>query len=191
MFRSALMELLARRLNDGEHCFAETVDDALACIDAHKPRLVVVDFSTGNMGEGGFEEIARAARGTPVVALDRKLDASRVVRSRAAGAKAYITKTSTPQLMDAALAVVVAGGEYFPHVATQEVGPLGGSPAWARALSPRQTDVLKLLVEGKTNREISDALAITTPTVKMHVHAILRAAGVRNRTEAALRFRKA
>jgi len=57
---------------------------------------------------------------------------------------------------------------------------------WRESLSRRQHDVLGLLLRGKTNQEISDALGIALPTTKYHVQGILRTAGVRSRTELAL-----
>lgn len=54
------------------------------------------------------------------------------------------------------------------------------------ALSPRQGDVLDGLMRGQTNLEIGKRLGIALPTVKVHVRAVLRALGARNRTEAAL-----
>ena len=57
---------------------------------------------------------------------------------------------------------------------------------WRENLSRRQRDVLGLLLRGRTNQEISDALGIALPTTKYHVQGILRAAGVRSRTELAL-----
>ena len=57
-------------------------------------------------------------------------------------------------------------------------------------LTARQKDVLLLIMQGKSNKEICRELDLAPPTVKIHVSAILRALGVRNRTEAALEGRR-
>jgi DNA-binding NarL/FixJ family response regulator len=189
IFRAAIADILKARLVQVELCFAETLPDALHCVENHGPRLVLADLSTIVANDAaGLERLVSYAGETPVVALDDRLQPSRVRRARSAGAKAYIAKTSSPQLIDAAIGVVIAGGEFFPRV-THETRALQAddAPEWVRSLSDRQLEVLQLIMQGKTNGEVAAALGISVPTTKLHVHAILRAAGVRNRTEAAFK----
>ena len=186
LLRVAMEGLLRARLGVIDLCFAGDVAQAFECLAHCRPNLVMADFSTGDVCIGrGFEDIVGAAGGAPVIALDRRAIGAHLLRARAGGAKAYVLKTDTPELIDAAIGLVLAGGEYFPDVAA--CAGEATAPDWTRGLSPRQADVLELLAQGKTNREISAQLGIALATVKLHVHAILRAAGVRNRTEAVLR----
>jgi DNA-binding CsgD family transcriptional regulator len=62
------------------------------------------------------------------------------------------------------------------------------SVSGVRALSSRQREVLRLLAEGRSNREIADALFISVNTVKFHLRSIFRELGLRNRVQAAQRY---
>lgn len=81
--------------------------------------------------------------------------------------------------------LVAAGGEYFPPTPAEPT-PVEEVAEGRRGLSPRQVQVLEQIMLGKANREIAARLGISAATVKLHVHAILKAIGARNRTEAAL-----
>jgi DNA-binding NarL/FixJ family response regulator len=188
VFRVAIENLLRARLGEVELCFVETVAEASRCLEDCEPRLVLADFSTGDVCAGrGFEEIVTRAAGAPVIALDRRPIGLHVRRAQAAGARGYIAKTAKPDLIDAAIGVVLAGGDYFPQTPTSPERWAETRPEWVARLTSRQAEVLRLLMEGKSNREISAQLGLALSTVKLHVHAILRAAGARNRTEAVLR----
>jgi two-component system nitrate/nitrite response regulator NarL len=185
--RDVLCSLLKARVGEIDSCIAEGVDEAVRCLGVHGSDLIFADFSTGDVGgEGRFEEIVSNAGAAPVIALDRRVVPAHLRRAMGAGAKAYITKTSTRELIDAAIGVVLAGGVYFPQTPVEETvadGPIG----WVQALSKRQTQVLALMMRGRSNRDIAVELGVSVATVKLHVHAILRAAQARNRTEAVLK----
>ena len=63
-----------------------------------------------------------------------------------------------------------------------------GAPAGFEGFSPRETEVLRLIAEGKTNREIALGLGVTVHTVKFHLASVYRKLGVQNRTEAVVAF---
>lgn len=187
LYHDAVRELLGARIGRIEMSTAVIVADALDSIARSPPDLVVADFSTGDIcGRPGIEGIVAQAN-TMVITLDARIIGSHLRRAQAAGAKAYIPKTSTRDLMSAAFNVVLAGGAYFPDFATAD-GEASAAD-WTRRLTTRQAEVLKLLGQGLSNRDIAEALGISVATVKLHVHAILKVAGVRNRTGAVLRAR--
>lgn len=97
-----------------------------------------------------------------------------------------ITEEANRQMRIAILRLVMAGGEYFPWIKRPEGRQLD-RPSIAR-LSKRQKEVLSYLTDGKTNKQIAEALGISIATVKLHVQGILGEAGARNRTEAVVRF---
>lgn len=103
--------------------------------------------------------------------------------AQALGFKALLAKTSEPALTAAALRLVLAGGEYFPCFEIGE-SPDGGLRGPLDRLSKRQREVLQQMQRGQTNKEIAKELGISVATVKLHVQAVLSAAGARNRTEA-------
>lgn len=116
--------------------------------------------------------IFSAAAGAPLIR-----DALRL------GASGFIPKTSTPNLLVAALQLVKAGGHYVPIEALEEDRPAD------RKLTQRQAEVLALMAKGLSNRAVAAALGIAEATVKQHVTDIFHALGVPNR-EAAVAIAK-
>jgi len=162
----------------------------------------------------GLEAIAHAAPKTAVVILSASDDRRLVLETVRRGAKGFIPKTSSSKLMLSALRLVLSGGVYLPPAVLSEgLGPedgaadpmshLGGSTLGGHApassprpeaaaaidpatipLTPRQREVLALLGQGKSNKEIARVLDLSEGTVKLHVTAILKALNVSNRTGA-------
>ena len=91
--------------------------------------------------------------------------------------------------MLAALRLVLAGEVYVPSLMLNSAEP-PPEPAGPRSLTGRQLDVLRLLVQGRANKEIGRELGLSEKTVKAHVTAVFRRLEVVNRTEAALRARQ-
>jgi DNA-binding NarL/FixJ family response regulator len=112
-----------------------------------------------------------------------------------AGAAGYIPKTADAESMLAALRVVLAGGVYLPpSVLERRAADRPGSRAWSPppqrpedlGFSPRQADVLRLLIEGQPNKLISRELDMSESTVKTHLAAIFRKLDANSRTQAVL-----
>lgn len=128
----------------------------------------------------------------PVVVLsaDERLEV--VMSAIDAGALGFIPKTARAAQMQQALTCVLTGGVYLPDLpnAANDSGfvPLPGDDVDAGAaelgLSARQCDVLRLLLEGKPNKEICRRLVLSESTVKTHLAAIFRKLGVNSRTQA-------
>ena len=119
LYHDAVRELLGARIGRIEMSTAVIVADALDSIARSPPDLVVADFSTGDIcGRPGIEGIVAQAN-TMVITLDARIIGSHLRRAQAAGAKAYIPKTSTRDLMSAAFNVVPQGeiGEIVGHSA--------------------------------------------------------------------------
>ena len=113
------------------------------------------------------------------------------------GAAGYIPKSAGMGVMLSALRLVLAGGIYVPPnlLHTQAAPDPASVTEAAAALSPdgltgRQREVLRLLGEGKANKEIARELDLSENTVKIHVAAVLKALGVNNRTKAAMVARR-
>ncbi len=94
-----------------------------------------------------------------------------------AGAAGYIPKTSTPDMIVAALGVIVAGGTYIPKQVMPEVGI-------APVFTARQLEVLQLLAKGASNRDVARTLGIADSTAKQHTHAVFQALNVTSRSQA-------
>lgn len=94
-----------------------------------------------------------------------------------AGAVGYIPKTSMPDVIVAALRVVVAGGTYIPPQILPDLPP-------PPVLTGRQLEVLQLILRGASNREIATHLGISGSTAKQHTHAVFQALNVSSRSQA-------
>jgi DNA-binding NarL/FixJ family response regulator len=185
LFREGLVDILQKQVDPAEVSCVANVAEALEALDGGAWQLVVADLSTGDLGaRPGLEDVIDAAGDADVALLDARPVAAHRRRAQLAGAKAYIAKTSSRELIEAALGVVLAGGSYFSDLA-----PLRADdrPAGDHRLSPRQAEVLDLLHGGFRNEEIAQALGISVATVKLHVHAILKSTGARSRVDLLVR----
>ena len=107
----------------------------------------------------------------------------RIVGAVQAGAKGYLLKGVPRNEIFNAIRVVSQGGSLLqPVVASKLMQHISNQPG--ESLTERETDVLQLLAQGKTNKEIATALTITERTVKFHISSILGKLGAGNRTEA-------
>ena len=166
--------------------------------------LVLLDLRLGGAGDDGSDgfallsELREAHPATPVVvvsATDRQAD---VVRAIDLGAMGFVPKRASNATLFEALRVVMRGGVFVPTVedgapvgdgpddrGVAEPAP-GAPPLSAYKLTPRQTDVLGLLLRGQSNKLIARELNLSVETVKDHVAAVLRTLGVNSRTQAVL-----
>jgi DNA-binding NarL/FixJ family response regulator len=189
---------------------ARAAREALAAADDFD--LLLLDLHLGDAD--GFELLAELRSGWPAVpvvvvsASDRSAD---VIRAIDLGAMGFVPKRASNETLTEALNVVMSGGIYVPPMDLRSDGeappasggsplpldprshsvPAGGtlSPAASLAqfkLTPRQTDVLGLLLRGQSNKLIARELDLSVETVKDHVAAVLRALGVNSRTQAVL-----
>jgi DNA-binding NarL/FixJ family response regulator len=178
---------------------AEGASQGLGVADAH-PDLDVVILDLMMPGSDGFtalREFGRLQPQLPVVVLSSSEDPRDVRRALASGALGYIPKSAPPRTILAAMQFVLAGNVYVPTLMAQETGATRDQaedhslPKSGVTLTSRQTDVLRLLCEGRSNKEIGRALGVSQKTVKVHVTAIFKALNVANRMQAAAMADKA
>lgn len=138
----------------------------------------------------------------PVVLVTVEENSAMIQEALNAGVSGYIPKSSTPEVTMSAIRLVLSGGIYLPPSAIRgaEIQSLqeypfsdaiSGNAAQAKvkkSLTKRQCEVLDLIVLGKSNKAIADALGLTPGTVKMHMSRIFKALNVKNRTEAARKY---
>nr|WP_221236938.1 response regulator transcription factor [Roseospira goensis] len=208
LFRDGL-RLVLTELDPGlEIIEASTFDEALArAAEPPGVDLVLLDLVMPGMSwHEGLTALKRRIGETPLVVLTAAEDRRLVTDAVRLGASGFIPKTSSGKVMIGALRLVLSGGVYLPPALLEdrevshlrEALPLGSDSAAAMAdpdrapvqtpasglLTPRQREVLALLGQGKSNKEIARALDLSEGTVKLHVTAILKALKVHNRTGA-------
>lgn len=156
--------------------------------------LVLLDYLLPDMtGLAGLEIFGQRHPELPVVILSGSANPSVVQQAMALGAAGFITKSSLSDTLLNALRRILAGDLYQPEdllPLSQDVAGISGKLTTPPVLSPRQHDVLVLLIKGLTNRQICEKLSLGAETVKFHVSNILRIFGARTRTEAALEAKR-
>jgi DNA-binding NarL/FixJ family response regulator len=199
VFRDGMAALLKQAAEDTVVLQAPECATALALADAHPDiDAVFVDLMMpGLTGDLAVREFGKRRPDLPVILLSSSENPSDVRRALNAGALGYIPKSASAQTLLSALKLVLSGNIYVPPLMAQAVDAAGlrGAPqlpATALAdLTERQIDVLKLISDGLSNRDISTRLGIAEKTVKAHVAAIFRTLNVVNRTQAANAAREA
>ena len=168
---------------------ASTADAALQAIRSTRPDVAVLDLKLGSGSELDGLRVCAAVREhfhdvAPLV-LTTFLDEAIVVRAVRAGARGYVVKNVDVTELVAAVRSVSRGQSAFdPRTASMVLDALKGGSATAEALSAREIEVLKLLAEGMSNKEIGAALFISATTAKFHISNILRKLKVSRRAEA-------
>lgn len=120
-----------------------------------------------------------------VLVLYSALDPSVMAACARAGVAGYLPKASSPDALAAAVSLVIAGGECYPQPAGRPPGTTHASVQELRELTQRQEEILQLLVQGKTMREIGQQVGISVATVKSHARTLYWKLNARNQAEAA------
>ncbi len=155
-------------------------------------------------GGDGFELVAGVCDRypeLPVVVLSASEDPRHVRKAIDCGASGFLTKSAGHDVMLGALKLVLAGGVYLPPFAlappkgtadepTPEEERHAAGRVLLESLTPRQREVLKLMGEGLSNKEIARQLGLSENTVKIHVTGVLRSLQVANRTAAVVLARE-
>lgn len=181
----------------GMEVVGEAQDGRSAVIQAKTlhPDVVLMDLQMPRLdGVAATEEVLAACPNTKVVAVTTFHSEEYVIPALRAGASAYLLKDSEPEDIVAGIRSAVAG-EFMasPRVTEVLVNSVVTSPSRPKTdpesiaqemqLSEREIDVINLLCDGKSNREISQELFIAEPTVKSHIGRIMTKMGVRDRVQ--------
>jgi DNA-binding NarL/FixJ family response regulator len=170
-------------------------EQALRAIAEAKPDVVLLDV---RMPRGSGLDVLRQLRDSahhvPAILLTTFSDDAVALEGVRAGAKGFLLKDVTLEELAAAIRTVAAGGTLIRPAVTERVlrGIEAFRPAFDSldppdALTARETEILRLIAGGYSNREIADALGTAEGTVKNHASSILSKLGVRDRTRAVLK----
>ena len=157
----------------------------------HGLDLVLLDYHLPDMN--GLEALAIFGKNhpeLPIVMLSGSVNPLIMRQVMAQGAAGFVTKSGKSQELLAILRLVLDGGIYTPPDLPTESSPPPDLDANKGYLPPqftrRQEEVLYLLLDGRSNKEISESLNLADETIKTHVTAILRGFGVKSRVQAVL-----
>jgi DNA-binding NarL/FixJ family response regulator len=158
---------------------AKDLSSVLEQLGQHPIDLLLLDLRMPDME--GFDGVYQVRKQFPDVSVtivtssESRLDIQTAIN---AGVDGYILKSLEHDQMIEALDTVIDGAYFFPKLSESAAGPL-------ERLTKRQKQILYLINDGMGNREIGKNLGVTEGTISQHIHAILRALKVKNRSEAA------
>jgi DNA-binding NarL/FixJ family response regulator len=180
----------------GQAADGEAVLDLVA---ATRPQVVLMDLNMPRLdGAAATARITAGYPGTRVVVLTTYADDESIISALRAGALGYLTKDATRAEIGRAISAAAAGQAVLdpgvqqrllnaavraPGPASAGAGP-GEPDAGPNELTPREADVLRLIAEGQSNREIARTLFVSEATVKSHVNHIFAKTGSRDRAQA-------
>ncbi|MEZ5362127.1 MAG: response regulator transcription factor [Bryobacterales bacterium] len=178
-----------RGLLEPELEIVEIVEDGRALLEAHDrlhPDVVVADVSMPLLnGIEAVRQLRKAGSRAKFVFLTMHPDVSYATGALAAGASGYVLKHSAPDELLTAVREALAGRTYItPRVAGEVLEALRtGEAGEAVRLTSRQTEVLQLVAEGRSAKEIGAILNLSPRTVESHKYAIMDAIGVKTTAE--------
>lgn len=151
-------------------------------ISVHRPRVLVLDVNLPDgLAVDVVPELREAAPETEIVLLTMERDLTLARRALDGGAKGYLFKDVAHLELIEAVRAAAAGEQHLaPAVAA---GLKDGTGEEQQTLSPRETDVLKLMALGHTNREIGEQLSLSVRTVETHRAHIQQKLGLSSRPE--------
>ena len=163
-----------------------TLQAALGALRAHPAfDLVVLDLGLPDaQGLSAVREAREADPMSPVVVVSGSDDPSLILAAIEAGAMGFVPKSADRRTLVGALATVAGGALYLPPGLPGPPTAPDADGIQGLGLTPRQADVLRLILRGLPNKLICRELALSENTVKIHVSNVLQVLGARSRTEA-------
>jgi two-component system response regulator NreC len=180
----------------GHAVVAEAADglEAVRLTEEHRPELIILDIGMPKLS--GIDVAARAQKLDPppvVIVLSMHADESYIIRALAAGARAYLLKDATDEDLLPAIRAVVAGKPFFSPAVTavlvedyvRTVLKRGLTDSY-HLLTDREKEVLHLLAEGRSNKEVATQLDLGVSTVETHRANLMQKLNLHNTAEIVL-----
>ena len=187
LFRESL-SLLLLRLEDREPTIIQANHSEQAIQLAEQTPdldMILMDIDMpGTSGMSAIKTLRQVVPDVPIIMISADEGSHQIFRAIDLGARGFIPKTTSADVMLSALKLVLNGGVYLPEqflVAYQNHGSNSGNE---KQLTPRQMEILRLLQKGEQNKNIAHQLNLSESTVKVHVRRLFTALDARNRSQA-------
>ncbi len=181
--REGLMAILNRQPDMTVVAEASDGEQAVTLYRQHQPDITLMDLRMPKLeGANAIAQICADFPAARIIILTTYDGDEDIYRGLQAGAKGYLLKDASTEALLTAIHTVHQGKRYIPP----EVAAKLAERIDMTELTQRELDVLKLLVTGLSNQDISQTLSISEGTVKFHVNNILNKFGVRDRTQAVI-----
>ncbi|MCH8177707.1 MAG: response regulator [Proteobacteria bacterium] len=194
LFREGLEGLLVRREIDVVASVGDG-NEGMRLIDELQPDVVLLDMRMPEInGLGVLSALQEKGVSMPIAVLTTSADEKDLIEALRSGARGYLLKDMEPDSLVVALRDIVDGKTVVAPTLTPILAKvvkgdfidLDESDSLFDDLTPRETEILRLLAEGQSNKVIARNLGISDGTVKLHVKAILRKLNIHSRVEAAV-----
>ena len=173
---------------------APSFSQALKILDKEPQiNIIIADLDMPDMKwEDGIEQLKKKSPDSSLVVISASEDIRNIRKILATGIKGYIPKRSDPKIMHSALKLILDGGTYIPPalIEISSDNNLSSSQNKGKMLTNRQSQVLDLIAQGKSNKQIAYEMGVSEATVKLHINALLRSLKVNNRTQAVVTAQK-
>lgn len=193
LFRVGIAAVMRGQLGFNEVIEADNLDAALYCLSRRSDfDLAVVEPDTAGVnGLFGLRLVRRLCPTLPIVVITGSCRRGQVLETLAAGIQGVVPKSSRAEQIEQAFRAVLAGRFFIPPDLPErgvpppaELVATGGEAERSPCLTPRQRQVIRLMAQGKSNKEIARALDLAEGTIKVHVNALYRTLSVHNRAGA-------
>ena len=157
--------------------------------------ILIVDIDLAELNAAEIiNKIKNLAPNTKIVAISSSEDTRNIKKILSCGVKGYIPKRSDSNILSGALKLILDGGTYIPPAMLDNGIDYNGSSHISnplkKNLTNRQSQVLDLIAQGKSNKQIAYDMGVSEATVKLHINALLRSLKVNNRTQAVITAQK-
>ena len=194
LFRDGLAMRVEQLVPDATIVQAASFSQVLKILqESNLPDVVILDIEMPDMPWlSSLKEIRQIAPQSSIFVISATEDNRTVRTVMSLGVKGYISKRADIKVFNNALKLVLDGGTYVPPYLIDSVpaNKLSGEGIGVKTLTTRQAQVLDLIAQGKSNKQIAYDIGVSESTVKLHINALLRSLHVNNRTQAVVTAQK-
>lgn len=192
LFRDALGKLIEGLDSSATVVQAANYFQTLKILNT-EPRfdLVIADLemSGSSSWEQGIDDLKKSAGDARLVVVSAAENPRSIRNALEKGASGYISKRSESKILLNALKLIIEGGTYIPPMLLNK-NSIVCERSMSKTLTNRQNQVLGLVAQGLSNKQIAYEMGVSEATVKLHINALLRSVGANNRTQAVITAQK-
>lgn len=195
VIRNHVSKYLGMQSDFEMHIVATSVENFFEAYNKTKEKSHVLLLDIGLPGKSGLEAIPELLEAMPeleIIMLTTYEEESTILKALCSGASAYLSKKSSLAEIANTVRIVKDGGSYMsPSIAREIVDHLvGGMKSKATILSNRQREILEMMVEGMSYKDISKKLFISLETVRSHIKKMYKVLHVNNKAQAISKYLK-
>jgi two-component system, NarL family, nitrate/nitrite response regulator NarL len=193
LVREGVAHVIATEIGFSVVAKGGTAHEAIEIVRLHNPDILVLDISIPGGGIAALQSIAKLGKSTKVLILTVSDDEADVFNALNLGAQGYVLKgISGPELIQALRSVYIDGHYLSPSLGAKIITDIGRNKLTIYTkgkvkLTEREDGILKLVRQGKTNKEIGTTLSLSEKTVKHYMGNLFKKLDVKSRTELAIK----